>query len=385
MNFFSKITLIISIIFAPNLFSMECKRVNLSFVKRWKPAHKDLPTWTQRDSNTCYAHSAIQMFDFWRYQNEPRIFSFAMSDPIYGAILGRRYFYEHMKQNHPRPQTTLGFGWGEQVLNGIRKYGMCQSYVIQKSMDNFSKITGINSLDFNLVTQSLFEDYDGAKSVRRAKLKSWVKWTKLHGGRFHRLYKKHKGKKVFKDIACDKSYKFYNECRKFEKVYDLIVPYLRNNDYLGFMKMVFKDCMKKENTYLSSYKLPEYYWQDSSRDWKRTAKKISSVLEQRNALPMGINYCSNILEQKGYQGLTFRKGKTYVPHFRTDCDRHVSIVIGQRTRNGRCQFLVRDSHGSQCDFYDKGWDCKTPKYNSGWGIWIDAEALANNTYGLFWL
>ena len=68
---------------------------------------------------------------------------------------------------------------------------------------------------------------------------------------------------------------------------------------------------------------------------------------------------------------------------RSDCHGHASILVGQRERAGRCEFLLRNTWGSKC-VYD--WECQKDRLKNGKtvGVWIDARKLMDNTHSFFY-
>ena len=87
----------------------------------------------------------------------------------------------------------------------------------------------------------------------------------------------------------------------------------------------------------------------------------------KSALPVGINYCENVLE-------VGRSFKAFGLGAMKKCERHASIVIGRRRdpQTGSCQFLIRNSWGSQ----------RSSQYHSNWEsvpgmgeLWVDQESV----------
>ena len=96
--------------------------------------------------------------------------------------------------------------------------------------------------------------------------------------------------------------------------------------------------------------------------------------------PLAIAYCSKVLKEgKNYSGFSHD-----LRDFRfvnsTECGGHVSLISGKRIHptGGQLQFLIHNSWGTGCD-YSADWQCENGK------IWVDADALARNTYGVMQL
>lgn len=105
-------------------------------------------------------------------------------------------------------------------------------------------------------------------------------------------------------------------------------------------------------------------------------RQIEARLTSPQSLPVGIAYCSHVLKRgPKYTGFSHRVRDLELPD--TDaCGGHVSVVIGKRLHpeTGKREFLIQNSWGKQCGGYSPAWECDKGK------IWIDAEALARNTY-----
>ena len=114
----------------------------------------------------------------------------------------------------------------------------------------------------------------------------------------------------------------------------------------------------------------------SSRQMKPVLQRrlLNHLSEAKSATPVGISYCSALLQK----GPDWKKGTQEASDlFRTpECGMHASIVVGKRQKNGSCQFLIRNSWGTDCDSYAKTWECQNGQ------IWVDADALLENTYEL---
>ena len=363
-------------------FAEGCPRINLARKHKWVPKYKEIQTFDQEKSGTCYAFSTTTMFDYWRYQNEPRLFTPAKSSPIYAAYLSRRYNIEVLKKQTPKQKRTFRGGFANNVIKGIQTYGMCREDVIQKSLENFTKIKKPNSDKFLIATQTIFETYHNKKMAAIERLSPRRSWNKTYQDKFLKKFKRG-SRKTFNSLVCQGKSPFYKDCSKLDKVYLSLMNHLeKGEDYYGFIHNIFKDCDKKENTYLSSYRIPSFTKSKIDWNWKKSMKILSRLLEVPNALPVMISYCGRLLEDNKLEGVSNRFGRLKTAK---NCGRHASVILGQRKRKGRCQYLVRDSHGTDCKRYNRKWSCSGGSYNEGFGIWLDGEALAKNMYRLMYL
>ncbi len=115
-------------------------------------------------------------------------------------------------------------------------------------------------------------------------------------------------------------------------------------------------------------------------------KLIHAALDQSLPQPAVVSYCSRVLSDKNAKATAEPLGKGARPC--TDrpkkYDGHVSAVVGRRkAENGKCQFLVRNSWGMACKDRPTqkpyAWDCEVGQ------IWVDEDALANNSYWVSYL
>ncbi|HTL11314.1 MAG TPA: hypothetical protein VL588_02420 [Bdellovibrionota bacterium] len=103
--------------------------------------------------------------------------------------------------------------------------------------------------------------------------------------------------------------------------------------------------------------------------------EVHRLLSQPNPQPVALKICQNFLsEGSSYVGLTATGA------FTPSCDKHYLLVIGRRMHNGKCQLLLRNSHGDDDDDnYSKEWE---PHHGN---IWVDESALGHNTQRVFTL
>lgn len=111
--------------------------------------------------------------------------------------------------------------------------------------------------------------------------------------------------------------------------------------------------------------------------------RINARLSATPAQPLGFTYCMNLLSDRDFRFFS-ADGRMAAPC--TD-GKHASVLIGRRTRvvNGapRCEYLLRNSFGPRCseNDLDSRWmpDCESGQ------IWVDAESIARNVIELFWI
>jgi hypothetical protein len=328
--------------------------------------HRQMPNFAQGHAGICYAYGAMQMAGNWREVNGMRITQkIALPNGVYTGLLSRMYQQENKKKFN---KTTLDLGNTSNAINGIRKYGMCKDNVIQSSIEKFAKKKDINLNAFYEFTKAYILPYN----ERLPREKFWWKLTfwkskekRMTEGRAKA--KERATKEAAKKMSSYKDRLGMVDQMDIEKIREAMEPYIDNHDYVGFFKEVFSDCLKKENIYLKSQKLPPLYWIKNNNK-KRTAKRIVELLDRKNPTWLGMSYDAGILRNQNH---------------RYEKSTHVSLIVGKRVRENRCQFLVRNSWGNYCR-YDKAWECKKDRSGRETGLWMDAEKLVSNIQGVYY-
>lgn len=365
----------------------DCGRVNL-LRHKWTKL-RQMPVYNQGITDLCYAYSATQLVDYWRLTYGPRITkSLSMSNAIYGALLSRI---------DGEDQNSLDVGHPDKVIEGIQKYGMCRSDVIEKSLKDFAEGNKIDPKVFQLVTQYFFATWTGnvgpqAPFDMRGSYVSGYE-RNVRNQLFRYLRGALDGKTLFQREKVEKFWRLSD----LEKVYKVMRPYLSKNDYVGFLKTVFKDCFKPRGIYLKSKKLPPFEvvyvkktydllksYGEMGKEFVKGKIPLSKDLFYKRILgllnkkekpqPIGIAYCSGFLMDKKSVGLTPSGGMD-----ESKCYAHASLIVGKRKRGNKCQFLIRDTRGEKCQ-YD--WECLKDQKGRTLGLWVDSEAFMNNVFSL---
>jgi len=85
-------------------------------------------------------------------------------------------------------------------------------------------------------------------------------------------------------------------------------------------------------------------------------------LDRKN--PVGISYAHQILREGSG---TLKK----IKYFWYDGD-HQGVLIGKRVRDGKCQFLLKNTWGNYCKY---AWECQKSPIGGEIGPWINADSL----------
>jgi hypothetical protein len=93
--------------------------------------------------------------------------------------------------------------------------------------------------------------------------------------------------------------------------------------------------------------------------------------------PIAAGMCYNVVRfDAAYRGVKFLKSG---PQVQPGCLVHFPLVIGRRKNGDRCEYLLRNFRGTQCNWpYAKPWECERDG-----GLWMDGEALARNIHSVY--
>ena len=112
--------------------------------------------------------------------------------------------------------------------------------------------------------------------------------------------------------------------------------------------------------------------------------KIHALLDEPSdsRMPIGIEYCSGVLKKSREIYITNRKLPTDIDflndpkqqsrNLSDNCKFHASAVIGRMPINGKCHFLIQNSWGSSCNYYENPKNCENGK------VWISEDDLSRN-------
>lgn len=151
---------------------------------------------------------------------------------------------------------------------------------------------------------------------------------------------------------------------------------------------IMKDGMERicARRRLPMSQLPREISLDVSKDSPaERLRLVHAALDQKLPQPPVVSYCLRLLNDKTARTTENLKASDEPCRDRPGkFDGHVSLVVGRkRAENGKCQLLIRNSFGPDC--YDriskKGYDWKC----EGGQIWVDEDALANNSYFVSYL
>lgn len=109
-------------------------------------------------------------------------------------------------------------------------------------------------------------------------------------------------------------------------------------------------------------------------------KRIDQHFNESQPLPLPINYCvQSVIDAKGVKDFSLTSWADSEL-----CGNHASLIIGQRKnmKNGRCEYLIRNSWGTGTEPDSDGVEWETEhnagKRNYTGNMWVDRESFVKN-------
>ena len=289
-------------------FADDCSDMRLD--KNGGPLEK-IPIMDQGGTNLCYAYSAAQMIDAYRFSHGDNNYKH-LTSPLGVAIT-----YKSNDEN----SNDLDFGRHTGAINQTIRAGSCSL----KSLPIEYRDLPIEEMLYMITTE--LENFENENA---------------------------------KDLYCD--LKYYGI--KIDSIKGL--KEIANNKKF-YLELFKKTCETRRidipRATMKAHQLPSI----SKRESVLTSLLLNR-LNRTNPQPVGIMYCTNIRTNKK----TFGISNSNIVDKEKCGDLHASIVIGKRInkKNGKCEFLVRDSFGTSCHPYD--WPCENGQF------WVEASALTRN-------
>lgn len=129
------------------------------------------------------------------------------------------------------------------------------------------------------------------------------------------------------------------------------------------------------NTFSEAMKL-----KDVNKHTMAFAAHVDKALKQK--LPLGISVCTRFFKHPEVTTINFETGKydcgdKTSPGYQAGEGSHAVTIIGKRCRTGKVEYLVQNSWGAGCGYYNKAYSC-----TGKGGFWVPAEILAMNSRAL---
>ena len=306
------------------------KRVNL-LRHKWT-VKRNIPQLDQGPVGLCSAYAFSHLIDGWREIHGLRITKeIALTDPLYYALI-----WGLLKTDNDIKLWSRDFE--VRLYKGIKKYGVCRSEIINKSITDFAKKNELLPNSVRLFLEVFFDFYKGKKEKLAKvedKYKEFKNFFKRRGTRFRKLY---------------------NSETELKKLYESVIDIVMKGDMgKNVFENIFSGCTDKRSIYLHTKKLPPFSI-NKSQDYREKRKVVLEQLQKKNIV--GIGYNSDQVEYK--KPMPYAKST------------HASVLVGNRVRDGKCQFLLHNSWGNYCGYE---WECQKDRHGQEMGVWVDADLL----------
>jgi hypothetical protein len=329
-------------------FALSCPSIRLDQGGR---SMARLPVYDQGTTDLCYAYTASQMLDAYRASrgqggNAPA------SSPLAIAVAYSALRVEN-GQARPRPGIHGGsFEWAINTVRGMER-GIC----------------GANELSRHLTRPASAErDFEMLEKI-------------------YERNKNARGNAAQARAAAD-ALRAFLQARGFtaamvQGLGDLNQAMSTPVASQFFHRVVGETCKGRE---LSMRGVPAPRVLDVHKSGSSDSREsdfgryLKEIFGGANPQPVGIGYCADFLNKASLVRNLELNPSRERPGAVEGCEtEHASVVVGSREKNGRCEFLIRNTFGSTCKGYDRAWDCENGQ------IWVSETALVKNTNRAAWL
>ena len=324
-----------------------------------------VPVMDQDGFPLCYSYAAAQMADaYWKKNHKDQVEPSFQSSPV-GAAVERaaeswfyRTFHDPLKQG----------GWTCDMVDQLRDHGACDHAVVTQHVFT-SEVKG------RLENYRVLHDSYAELNSKIDALESEAR----NGGYLSSHTAEDEAKSAIASTAC----RMASNTPLNQKSIASITQLLEGaNAYEFVREAAIPTCSHKGNR--RKPPLPKCKSSSHIYSGKSGIQKIHALLDQPNPLPIGISYCSKVLEKgRSYQSSSSRKLLDLLSGSE-NCGPHASLIIGRRTSirsdgSAVCQFLIRNTWGTSCWNYSNDWDCE--KGN----IWVDSDQMTTSLLGIQYL
>ncbi len=321
-----------------------------------------LPVLDQGQEGLCYAYTATQLIDAWRFSHGDNKIDY-LTSPVYGGALYARDFKKAEEIGDIHREIEQLNCESISSINGPNKCTEKLINLIGLSISK-SKYTDLSGGYTDFVIASLRKNKSACDSHDLFGRNGQKEYTQL----IHPLMKfisrssEEGGSAVenFEKVNCSLRKTIPNFIGDIQKI---VKSDKNTNDIL----IQFFDKVCERRVDLSHIPKEQSLLLEPQN--RTTAKnKIASLLSLKNPQPIGIEYCSGVLFDK------------------KECGKHASMIVGREMRNGKCSYLIRNSWGKKCRFKS---DFENLKYahecDQNGQIWIPEDVLLERTDKLVWL
>ena len=294
-----------------------------------KSSLKNVPVLDQDGSGICWAYTAAAMIDAYRFSHGDKNTAVITSPIALAVFANQDAFMTGLKQQTAIRGARNGDGQPDTAIEIARNQGkVCDHRTVSKELIS----TDIAAIDF-----------DGTYKLDTFEFQCPSFLEKLW-------------------------YDFFPSTTKMAVTVKHMALWALSGDVKKLCAQLEAPVALPKTQFVSAYTMA------TQRPPINVADRLKTLLGKQNPQPVGLQYCADVLRKPELQSLDIYK---YV----SKCDnKHWSVIVGSREgKNGKCDFLVRNSFGSSCDGYSSS-TCE-----SRGQIWVTEDSLVNNTGALSWL
>ncbi|AGH96653.1 hypothetical protein [Pseudobdellovibrio exovorus] len=289
-----------------------------------------MPVMDQQKSATCYAYTATQMYDSYRFGREHDSRTQVLSSPQALAIEYTLNGAEDLDWNGGYPDPTLTYA----IVNGTCSYQDFNGDLNGNSIDQFmqsleSELNGLNpnGPGAGFDSNSPFTRHDDPRA------------------------------EALRNIAIHRA---YQRQRLMEKAQERVTERCQERITLSAAPQMTKVDL------------------DGATRLDKLKSSVQTTLQNKHAAAIGMVYCEDFLRGNGDR-VVDQNGLFQ----RLECkEYHASVLVGWRGNNNQVEeVLLRNTRGTSCDKYGDKWKTRCEAGQ----LWIPAEDLALNAQYLLLL
>ncbi len=337
--------------------NLDAYRAEMSCGAGIVPGIDQVPVLNQLEQGTCYAHSSSTLIDYVRKTRSGRDY------PVYGSpLMGAIDYHLNATDKIESCKNPFSGGFTCNAFNATLSRGFCGSQKIEQAIQKAflvrdgskkqswyldwakkQKLT-VTTQEFKVKPNDLVNEYlQVIGSLYQEK--NWDRLKELH------------------DSLKARGTLPGESCKSAPPGLDLSWELLKLSPNLeAFYAIYFETVCDREP-------FPFQAGCTTHRSDITTAKMDGLIAK---GYPVGINYCSAILNNSKFQSKTqpiWKDSKA--------CGPHASVIVGTAVDSkGQCTYVLRNSWGTSCAHYDRTYDCKDGH------VYIPKDTLIRQTFEL---
>lgn len=284
-----------------------------------------IPVYDQDSSGTCYAYAASELMNAYVLDRDPT--SPLKIHPAVAAIRFKRRF---------DPQAELS---GGDVTDTIRAVRTGFNYRYDGVSEDLSKIAGDSGMSESEVLQMI-------ESVGELMTDPAIQWG-LAKSTKRKQYETAIRKRVASQIDLDLS-ESHSACPS--QVAETIEGFIQTASIASSVKIAGETLFSIKNR---EFKPPYFYIPEPEQvtgirnSFDRHAEVIRDHFANGARLPLGISFCSKIIRDPKLRAIEGEVGYMRRIPDMDNCEHHAALITGTRKNGERCEFLIRNTWGSQ--------------------------------------